>query len=411
MLLQKIKSIISLKVFALALSLFLIALFLFSSKAKPELKIDKAAGFEVTVYKSEKTFKGLTLVPITARTAEGTEEVHLINMDGTVVNRWALDVDRARLLPNGNILVIHGSRWGRTRPPWSEMRQIIREYNWEGEVKWEYVADDVAHHDLQRLPNGNTIFLGRALVPPLIQSRITDEMRRAAQTRSDSVVEVTPEGEIVWEWLAHDHLDVNYCGARGCDYLQVSKDASKELEDWTHVNTVHVLPENKWYEKGDQRFKPGNVMIMPRNWWTALIVDRESGKLVWEYNGDYRGGISGGHEPHMIEKGFPGAGNILIFDNGTSSHLGESIALEINPVTKEVVWTYEDGENFHSRTRGSLQRLKNGNTLISEDTGGRVFEVTAEGEIVWEYKGEEQVSRAQRYPYDYCERCKQYALD
>jgi len=33
----------------------------------------------------------------------------------------------------------------------------------------------------------------------------------------------------------------------------------------------------------------------------------------------------------------------------------------------------------------STQRLVNGNTFICESNTGRVFEVTKEGEIVWEY--------------------------
>jgi hypothetical protein len=34
---------------------------------------------------------------------------------------------------------------------------------------------------------------------------------------------------------------------------------------------------------------------------------------------------------------------------------------------------------------GSAQRLPNGNTLITEASFGRFFEVTKEGEIVWDY--------------------------
>jgi hypothetical protein len=34
---------------------------------------------------------------------------------------------------------------------------------------------------------------------------------------------------------------------------------------------------------------------------------------------------------------------------------------------------------------GNAQRLPNGNTLITESAFGRFFEVTREGEIVWEY--------------------------
>ena len=54
--------------------------------------------------------------------------------------------------------------------------------------------------------------------------------------------------------------------------------------------------------------------------------------------------------------------------------------------------------------------MPNGNTLITEGSGGRLIEVTAEHEIVWEYinpyKGDNLhtfnlVYRSYRYPYDY----------
>jgi len=158
----------------------------------------------------------------------------------------------------------------------------------------------------------------------------------------------------------------------------------------------------------DERFKPDNVMIGPRSLDTVYIIDRDTKKVVWSYSDDYMGGLSGQHEPHMIEKGLPGEGNILIFDNGASpykdlGHAGESYILEINPVTKEIVWKYENGEQFHSCFTFSAQRLANGSTLINEAAGGRIFEVTVKGEIVWEYVYIKEVSsRAYRYPYNYC---------
>ena len=40
---------------------------------------------------------------------------------------------------------------------------------------------------------------------------------------------------------------------------------------------------------------------------------------------------------------------------------------------------------FSSETCGAVQRLPNGNTLIVETQFGRAFEVTREGETVWEF--------------------------
>ncbi len=57
----------------------------------------------------------------------------------------------------------------------------------------------------------------------------------------------------------------------------------------------------------------------------------------------------------------------------------------------------------------SAQRLPNGNTLITEGADGRIFEVTSEHEIVWEYispyygkgRNHNMVYRAYRLPYDW----------
>src|SRR5262249_35874044 len=64
-----------------------------------------------------------------------------------------------------------------------------------------------------------------------------------------------------------------------------------------------------------------------------------------------------------------------------------SRVIEINPATNEIAWKYQDKPtwNFFSPRMGYAQRLPNGNTLITESSFGRFFEVTKEGEIVWEY--------------------------
>ena len=120
----------------------------------------------------------------------------------------------------------------------------------------------------------------------------------------------------------------------------------------------------------------------------------------WPEYGDDR--TIGQHHATMLPRknfeGLPlkGAGNILIFDNG--GHGGyprqyrfQSRVLLINPRSGNVVWQYdaEDSgifiKNFFSMFKSSAQRLPNGNTLITESTWGRIFEVRPKGKIVWEY--------------------------
>ncbi len=339
-------------------------------------------------------YPGYTLIPI-----DGAEEVRLVDAAGKTVHIWPVDATRARLLSSGNLLVIHGSKWGSKQPKWKRLRSVVREYDWNGKIVWEYKARDFVHHDIQRLKNGNTIFLVRDMVPESVrQAKIRDPRLRELKVRSDDIIEVNPKGEIVWEWRAREHLDLNRCGAKGC---RAGKKTSS-YRDWTHMNTVQEIPDNRLFREGHAAFKPGNIMTLARNLGTVYIIDKESKEVVWEHaGGPYKGGMGGGHEPQIIPEGFPGAGNLLLFDNGRKTHPSASFILEIDPLTRENVWIYDDGKNFRSRARGSVQRLANGNTLISEDNRGRCFEVSADGKIVWEYKVQQEIDRCIRYPLHY----------
>jgi hypothetical protein len=146
-----------------------------------------------------------------------------------------------------------------------------------------------------------------------------------------------------------------------------------------------------------------------------------SGDIVWKVGPDFSygnpghrlGQIIGQHHVHMIPAGLPGAGNILVFDNGGTAGYGPlmpgltpvannrlreySRIVEFDPVTLEVVWEYANPEaryddqgncieaSFFSPFISGAQRLANGNTLVCQGSNGRIFELTPEKELVWEY--------------------------
>jgi len=94
--------------------------------------------------------------------------------------------------------------------------------------------------------------------------------------------------------------------------------------------------------------------------------------------------MGGQHDVQMLENG-----NILLFANGAySADLHHSQVWELNPTTKRIVWRYRGKNNpqlFFSPHIGGCQRLASGNTLICEGAKGCIFEVTPDGDIVWEY--------------------------
>src|SRR5690606_9586758 len=95
--------------------------------------------------------------------------------------------------------------------------------------------------------------------------------------------------------------------------------------DWFHINSATYLGPNKWYDAGDQRFHPENIIISSRQTSIVAIIARD-GSIVWRIGPDYSnslkeqaiGQLVGQHHAHFIPKGLPGAGNILVFDNGGS---------------------------------------------------------------------------------------------
>jgi hypothetical protein len=347
-----------------------------------------------TIYKPDQCANGYTLFPYLVGGAPGAV---LVDMNGRIAHEWRLGgaIPRVRLLENGHLLVLKGRKGSGGQ-----------EYDWPGNLVWDCPMPR-AHHDIFRKQDGNTLLIRTEDTPEQIRTQAADPRRRD-YVHSDVIVEVTPDNEVVWECHLCDLLDIERCNPIPASQDWWAGPNNNTVTDWTHTNTVQALPENKWYDAGDERFKPGNVLISLRQLDVLLLIDRNTRQIVWEYTGDYKGGLSGQHDSHMIEKGIPGEGNIIIYDNGASpykdlDHAGCSFILEVNPVTQEVVWVYDDREWFHSNFTSAVQRLPNGNTMITEAWHGRIFEVTTQRETVWEYvlpRG--RANRAYRYPYDYC---------
>jgi hypothetical protein len=347
----------------------------------------------------------------------GTDhKTYLIDMDGNEVRTWNYAGFPSGLIDpaltggvRGHVLVQLSTddRPGAGVVPHmpAEFRnRSVGELDWDGKIVWKWGENAPGgaarqHHDWRRLPNGDTLFLVN-FVHPVAGFKLP-------RILDDAIYEVSPKGEIVWKWLASEHLDE--LGFTPSELALLRASASP---DYLHVNNMVPLGPNRWFEGGDLRFAPDNILFDSRNANVSAIIDRKTGKIVWTLGPDYPpippnatplphpvDQISGQHDVHLIEEGLPGAGNLIVFDNqGEGGYppaaLGVttgSRVLEIDPVTKEIVWQYSaessgrPGWSFFSSFISSARRLPNGNTLIDEGMNGRVFQVTKEGRIVWEY--------------------------
>lgn len=318
-------------------------------------------GVGLIAHDSERAFQGYTL--FTPQFGGGPPL--LIDMEGKVVHQWRtpLPAHYAYLLPNGNLLAL-------CKTPGSAMRirvwqlvgaGAVMEIDWDGKVLWE-VRDPDHHHDARLIRNGNVLMLCIEEVPPDLAAKVRGGLpgsEHGGVMYSDKVVEMTKEGAVVWEWHAWQHLDPEVDRITPQDWR----------EEWTHANAVEELPE-------------GDILVSFRNISTIAIIERRTGKIRWRLGPEV---LAQQHHPTLLPNG-----NILVFDNGThrvNNPFTFSRVLEIDPATKRIVWSYQDQPifNFYSPYESSAQRLPNGNTFICEGVFGRLFEVTPEGQVVWEY--------------------------
>lgn len=409
-----------------------------------------------TIYDPDRSWNGYTIFQ--ARDVGAT----LIDMNGNVVNQWKdLMGFPNRILPGGYVFGSTGVR----NPKHGFQDQLdLVQVDWDGNIVWKFnkyerVKDPRQkptwmarqHHDYQREGNsvgyyvpdmdplvaeGNTLILThKNLKNPSISDKLLLD---------DTIIEVDWDGNIIWEWTCSEHFEeMNFSEeakntiARNPNFLKVGVG----MGDWMHMNSMSTLGPNRWFDAGDERFHPDNIIFCGRMTNIIAIISKTTGEIVWQMGPTYTaspelrkmGQMIGQHHAHLIPQGLPGAGNILVFDNGGWAGYGSpnpgsptgtrnalrdySRVLEFDPISLEIVWQYSakeagftvpvNGSEFYSSFVSSAQRLPNGNTLITEGAGGRLFEVTPEHEIVWEYMSpfygkqgnQHTVYRSYRVPY------------
>lgn len=410
-----------------------------------------------TIYNPEKCWNGYTLFQANEHGAM------LIDMNGKVVHFWKeLYGFPNKLLKGGHVMGNRGTR--DTKYGYQDGLDLV-EVDWDGNVVWEFNKHDYIqdpgyeprwmarqHHDYQREGNPVGYYVpgmdakvggGKTLV--LAHNNVYNHKISDKNLLDDTIYEIDENGEKIWEWHSNEHFREYGFDEAAKNVLFRSPNMHEcggGMGDWMHINSMSVLGPNKWYDQGDERFHPDNIIWDARESNILAIISKETGKVVWKLGPDYNetkesrriGVIIGQHHAHMIPRGLPGEGNILVYDNGgwagygvpnqfsageKASRRDHTRILEINPVTMKIVWQHTPSEAghlqpfhshyFYSPFISAAQRLPNGNTLITEGSGGRLMEVTKDHELVWEYISPywgksfrlNMIYRAYRYPYDY----------
>jgi len=356
-----------------------------------------------------------------------SQDILLLSNDGRIVNKWGSDYyagQAAYLLPNGDLLRTSSltNAYGPTGQ-WGYVNGLLEEYNWDGDLVWSFeMASDrlVGHHDIEPMPNGHVLmvyFEKFTREEAIAAGRNPDLISDENQLWGEAIYEIDPTtNEVVWEWHVWDHLVQDY-DAEAANYgvvadhperinLNYLDPEQQPNADWLHFNSV------EYNEELDQ------IIVSPRTYSEIWVIDHNTtteeatgpaGDLLyrWGNPATYDVGTPEDrplyfqHDPTWIPDGYPGAGNILIFDNGSPARpysriveiaipADESGNYIMNPgeaTTPEIVWQYETDppEDFFSVIISGAQRQPNGNTLITDGVNSRMFEVATDGTTVWEY--------------------------
>lgn len=330
----------------------------------------------VVLHHPQATAPGLTLF-----TSGHAPAAALIDEDGEPVHRWRYSFQRvwpdakphvggkgidrwryAHALPNGDLLAIF------------EGRGLIR-LDRQSNLLW--AAENGAHHDLEVLPSGDIWVLTREahMVPrinpdePVLEDFVT-VLDASGRTKDRfSLLEVFERSDLDPAITAEFRPDT----------------------DLFHTNTLEVFDGSEAHLS--PLFARGNILTSFNRLSVIAIIDPERREIVWATAERWQGV----HYPTLLEDG-----TILFFANG--SQRGASTVYVLDPLSGEFRWSYRGSppESLFSRECGSAQRLANGNVLITESQDGRILEVTADGEIVWEYLNPADLPRRpEKIPYIY----------
>jgi len=328
-------------------------------------------------------------------------------------------------------------------------RGCLEEYAADGSLNWRLrleTDDYIHHHDAVKLENGNVLAIvweNISAEQAIAMGRNPKHVAENGNFWFDGIIEVDPEtATIVWEWSMRNHMiqdfdagKPNYGvvadnpGKLDINAINFNRDGSVS-DDWTHVNALDYNTEL------DQIIFSSNYLsevYVIDHGVTSFEAQGNDGDFLYRWGNpeNYGRGTADNrqlfdqHDVQWIRDDLPGAGNIMIFNNGNEKLRPHSSVVEFStprnadgtyaldgssaygPV--DLAWEYAptDETIFFSWFISGAQRLANGNTLVNHGAKAQVREVTVDGEIVWEYKfddgadGPHMLFRANRYPADH----------
>lgn len=243
------------------------------------------------------------------------------------------------------------------------------------------------HHDIIKKDNGN--FLAIAALP--VHLDFSDDNGPAdSLVVSESVIEVDPNGDVVWAWNSYEHLDTNNLidNIGGNFWATVFPGSGS----WLHANGMDVDLD-------------GGIIVSMRKSDQLMKINPNDSSLIWTfgYNGDYSIAASDRFKVQHCPT-VTGGSRYLLFDNTGAdplSRVSEFRLIDYQPRSAQQIWEYVLPSQFFSAIVSSAYRLPNGNTLIGAGVPGGIVEVDPNGNEVLQFVQNESFYRANYVPSMY----------
>ena len=242
-------------------------------------------------------------------------------------------------------------------------------------------------HDIQLLENGHVLLM--SYDPQVVDmSAIVPGGRQAALVYGLILQELDLNKEVVFQWRSWDYVSI--LDATHEDFTAASI-------DYVHGNALQLDTD-------------GHILVSCRHMDEIMKISRLTGEILWRWGGKNNQftffndtlGFSHQHAIRRIENG-----HLTLFDNGNFHSFVVSRALEYaldeQNKTATLVWEYRDSTNIYGGAMGYVQRLSNGNTLVSWGaTNPTVTEVRPDGSKVFEMTLDQGMFsyRAYRFPFN-----------
>ncbi|MBN2448347.1 MAG: aryl-sulfate sulfotransferase [Phycisphaerae bacterium] len=322
----------------------------------------------------------------------------LIDENAEVVRTWQYPRgsiwEHCELLPNGDLVIVGADRRDDDRNgvviPIADNKRYIMRQDWDGNIIWKQSFN--SHHDIELTPDGNLVALTfiRRLVP---------QIHPTVPTRDDQITLLRPDGTFIRSLSMINAISSNP-SAFPMQPVKPSTLGGAPWMDLFHSNAIEWMHHANLFDKSPL-YASDNILVCFRHQNRIAIFSWTGQAVVWSWGADE---LMGPHDAQVLENG-----HITVFDNGLGR--GYSRAVELDPLTGKVVWEYkaDPPSSFYTASKGSMQRLPNGNTLLAESDRGRAFEITPEGECVWEFISPHRINeheraaivRMKRYPHSY----------